>query len=108
MRDELLKALAPREEKFDFLGQTVTLREMGSAQDTEKLRELAPMELTYRSLVHCVIGPDGNPVFTDADIPALKKASPSKLLPLIAAVARVNGFNIEAEEKNSEADPSSG
>lgn len=59
-------------------------------------------------VVRCTFDAEGRPAFTDQDIPALKAAPHVLKAPLLRAVARVNGFDAPAEEKNSEAAPSSG
>jgi hypothetical protein len=58
--------------------------------------------------VRCTFSEDGVPVFTDADIPMLKKTSKVKFADLLHAVRRVNGLDIPAAEKKSEADQPSG
>ena len=62
----------------------------------------------YRLMAACVFGEDGNPSFTVADVPALKKSSRAAVNALLKAVNRVNGLDVEAAVKNSEAGPGAG
>lgn len=106
MRDKLLKHIAPREEKVVIDGDTLTVREMGTAADAQAFRDKADMDLKF--IVRCVFDAEGKPVFTDEDIPFLRSASRLKMLPIIEAVNRVMGFDVAEEVKNSDAAPSAG
>lgn len=100
LRDELLSALAPREEKVVLAGQTLTVRELETAADVTAFQDQS--DTLYKLLVRSTFDADGNAVFTDADIPALKKSGSRKILPLMEAVARVNGMNTADNEKKSD------
>lgn len=106
MREELLAALAPREEKLELGGQRLVARELESAADVEAFKD--GVDFTYKLIVRCTFGEDGERAFSDEDIPALKKASNKKLGPLVKAVHRVNGLLVEDEVKNSEAGTGAG
>lgn len=102
----LLAALAPREETVEIAGQPVVVRELQSAADTEALRDQTDAQ--FKFLVLCCFAPDGSPCFDMADVPTLKASARKGLAPLLAAVARVNGFDVEGAEKNSAAGPAAG
>lgn len=106
MRDQLLAFLAPREERITVEGESLIVREMGTAADAQAFRD--GKDATYKFIVRCVFDAEGNPVFTDEDIPALKRASKLKMAPIISAVNRVMGFDLEDDVKNSSAVPSAG
>lgn len=106
MRDAILKALAPDEEKFSFGGQTVLIREMDTAAEAEAMNEKP--DAAYRMLVRCVFDEAGRPVFTDEDIPALKKSSSRKLAQLLLKVTSLNGMAGREAVKNSAAGPAAG
>jgi len=101
--DLLLAALQPRAEQLTFHGVEVVVRELATAADTEAFRDGADAQ--FKFLTRCVFDADGQPLFTDEQIPALKSASRAKLLPLLEAVMRVNGLLAEDTEKNSAASP---
>lgn len=103
MRDELLAALARREERVTIGGLKLVVREMENAADVAGFEDGA--DYGYKLVVRCVFDEAGAPVFTDDDISALKGASRVKFLPVIAAVNRVNGIDVEGEVKNSAAAP---
>jgi hypothetical protein len=55
-------------------------------------------------MVHALVNPDGSPMFTEGDIPALSAKSGKVLHQLYRDMARVNGIGAEAveqAEKNS-------
>ena len=103
MLKELEELLRSREQTVELGPHKLVVRELASAADLTD----APggEDLAWLLLVRCTFAEDGSPAFTAGDIPALKAASKWKLGPLIAAVNRVNGFNVEAEAKNSDAVP---
>ena len=99
--------LRTREQAVELGGIKLHVRELESAADLliqgeEKLPE---GELGWRMLVMCTFGEDGKLAFSKDDIPALKASSKWKLAPLIQAVNKVNGFDGDAEAKNSDAVP---
>lgn len=106
MRDELLEALAPHEESVTIGERVLTVRELESAADTEAFRDNADM--SWKLLVRCVFDAAGRQVFSDADIPRLKRSGKLRLKPITDAVLRVNGYDLEAAEKNSGAGPGAG
>lgn len=106
MREDILAYLATREEKVMLGAREVTVRELESAADTAAF--LDNTDMTWKLLVRCVLGADGNPVFSDEDIPRLKKSGKLRMVELVAAVRRVNGLAIEDAEKNSGAGPGAG
>lgn len=100
MRAELLKFLERREERVTLGGMVLVIREMPTAGE---MSELAGEDSGFRLVVRCVFDEDGAPLFTDEDIPVLKGLSKTKFSPVAAAVNRVNGWDAEAEVKNSAA-----
>lgn len=103
---DLLQLLKTREERVTLEGVELIVREVQAAADTVAFTE--PGDFIFKLVVASTFAADGSPAFTYDQVPALKAASKLKLAPLIAAALRVNGRDIEAEAKNSEADPGSG
>jgi hypothetical protein len=106
MKDELLAAFAPQEERIEVAGRKLVVRELTAAADTAAFHD--NVDMSWKLLVRCVFDGKGNPVFTDDDIPALKKSGKVKLKPVSDAVLRVNGYNTGELEKNSGAGPGAG
>lgn len=100
LRDSLLEALAPGEESLELLGHKLVVRELVSTpEDAEVLRD--GVDNLPKYIVRCTFDAEtGAPVFSDADLPRLKAASPVKMLPLVRAVSRVNGWDRDDEVKN--------
>lgn len=106
MQNEILQALAAREEEVTIGGHKLLVREMQQAADVTGFKEADESNATYLMMVRCVFRADGTPAFTDADIPALRASSRKKFSELAKAVHRVNGLDNEQEVKNSSAAPS--
>lgn len=106
LKESLFAAIKPREEVVEIHGHKIHVRELETAADTEAFRTHG--DATYKFVVRCCFDDEGNAVFTDDDIPRIKGTSRKGLLPLIEAVALVNGFNVESEAKNSAAGPAAG
>ena len=106
MKDEVLAALEPQEERVTIGQRKLVVREMISAADTEAFRD--NVDMSWKLLVRCVFTEDGEQVFDDSDIPRLKKSGKLRLKPLSDAVLRVNGYDLGDAEKNSGAGPSAG
>jgi hypothetical protein len=107
MANELLAALAAEEAVVEIGGKKAVVRQMGATADGAAF--LDNTDFGYKLMVRCVFREDGEtPWFTDDDIPALKRAAKVKLKPLMDAVLEVNGLNIAAQEKNSDAGQPSG
>lgn len=102
MRDQLLEFFASREEKVSMGGKQYLVRTL---PDEESIKG---DDSIYQFVVRCTFDAEGNRVFTDEDIPALKATPRVRKARLLAAVSRVNAFDPDDEEKNSEAGPSSG
>ena len=102
MLDDLKDFLTPREEKLKFGKVKLVVRELDGSADNSALS--VGDDTSWRILVRCVFREDnGQPAFEEKDIPALKKKSPLVTAPLVNAVGRVNGSNLEEEVKNSDA-----
>lgn len=102
MLDDLADFLKPREERLQFGKVMLVVRELDGSADNSALADAEDKQ--WKLVIRCVFREDNNePAFTDADIAALKKKSPTFTAPLIVAVQRVNGLNLESETKNSEA-----
>lgn len=108
MRDILLEYLKPREETLDVSGRKVIVRELQEDADRIGMQGAGEQEMVYRFVVRCVFDEEGQRIFTDDDLPAIKAAAASRLGPLMRAVIRVNALSVDEEEKNSDAAPSSG
>lgn len=106
MREDLLKYLAPAEERFEFSGKAVILREMDTAAEVEAMNDQP--DGAWRMFVRCVFDEAGNPVFNDNDIPALKKSGTRKLSGIFAKVMALNGMDLKGLAKKSEAGPAAG
>jgi len=106
MLPELLEAIRAREKEINFGGRSLIVRELTSEIDTTALRDASDVE--WKLLVRCVFDTQsGEPVFTDKDIGTLKRGSRLRVRALLDAVAEVNGLDLEAEIKNSDAAPDS-
>lgn len=107
LKQGLLAALAPSEEPLELLGHKLVVRELvPQPADAEALKD--GVDNLHKYMVRCTFDAEtGAPAFADADIPSLKAASPSKLLPLVRAVSRVNGWDRDDAIKNSAAGQSS-
>lgn len=103
---DLLKLLAAREERVTLQGVTLLVREVAAAADVSALANADDM--IFKLIIACTFVESGDPAFTLDDMPRLKSASNVRLQPLMAAVLRVNGMDIEAEAKNSAASQESG
>lgn len=102
MLDDLAEFLSLREEKIKFGKVDLVVKELDGSVDHAPLRD--GEDTSWKILVRCVFRADnGKPAFDDGDIPKLKRKSPLVTAPLVNAVNRVNGFNLEEEAKNSEA-----
>ena len=116
--EELLRA---REQTVDLGPHKLVVRECASAADlVGDATQFDKETVSWRLLIACTfeaklakeaegdnpaVYEAGEPAFTADDIPALKASSKWKLGPLIAAVNKVNGFDVAAEAKNSVAAP---
>jgi hypothetical protein len=101
MLEDLAEFLTPREERIVFGKVPLLVRELDGSSDNSILVE--EQDRQWRILVRCVFRENGDPAFTDADIPKLKRKSPAITSTLIMAVSRVNGQALEEEVKNSDA-----
>jgi hypothetical protein len=101
MLTELFEFLKAREERITIGGQTLVIKEMTGNADRKPLTD--GVDVDWKILVRCVFKEDGGQLFSDADIPKLKDSGTTKVGPLLKAVYRVNGLDVEAEAKNSEA-----
>ena len=96
-RAALLAALAPREETIVLGGRTLTVRELAHAADVLAMADNE--DLSLKLLVRSVLGEDGEPVFSDVDIPVLRGAGLMRMKPLVDMVQRVNGWDPGDSEK---------
>lgn len=103
LRDEFFAAVKPREECVTVGGVEVVVRQLATAADVEALRD--GQDAIYKFVVLCCFDRAGVPAFTMADLPDLKAAAKAPMLPLLQAVARVNGLDAGDAEKNSAASP---
>lgn len=110
MKEEIRKFIEPRSETIAWAGVKVVIRELDTAADLSAAPD--PSDAAYWLLVRCAFYEDGTPVFAEADIEVLRskkgKASTRKIAPLLRAVNRVNGLDLEDEVKNSVAGPGTG
>ena len=104
MLNDLAEFLKQREERLEFGGVKLVVRELDGSADNSALTEATDVERSWFILVRCVFREDnGERAFSDEDVPMLHKKSPMVTARLVNAVNRVNGFNIEEEAKNSDA-----
>ena len=97
LKQQLLDAVKPLEEKVEFNGITVVARELDCASDVKNMQDKE--DSAWLLLVRCVFDEGGALVFGDEDIPELKKMSLRKISKLVQTVQRVNGLDLEANEK---------
>lgn len=98
---------ARKSETVEISGRKFVVRQVRRASELVELKD--GEDGNYRMLVRCLFDEAGVPVFTDEDIPALREeASDINFIPLIQAIVRVNGLDVEDRAKNSEAAPSGG
>jgi hypothetical protein len=105
MRDDLIAAIEPQKEAVEFLGKTLYVHELDCAADIPSGG--GAVEINLRMMVLCTRDDKGELVFSDEDLPRLRKSSRRKIMPLLDAVMRVNGFDAKAEAKNSAGVPAS-
>jgi hypothetical protein len=108
MLQDILEFIKTREEVVAWAGRKVVVRELSAAADLgvdPEKGKANPQEIYWRMVVRSVFTESGDPVFTDEDIPALRAASQRKLEDLLVAVNKVNGQDLAAEVKNSDAVP---
>lgn len=106
MKDEILSYLDPREEKLTLNGRVVIVRELASAADTTAMQD--NVDMAWKLLVRCVLDEAGSQIFGDEDIARLKRTGKLKMKLLVDAVMRVNGYDVEGDEKKSGAGPRAG
>jgi hypothetical protein len=107
MRADILEAIKPREEQVQFAGNTLLVRELASAAEIGAAE--GDPDLFVKLMVACIFEADGTtPAMTAEDLPALKAAGRGRLAPLVLAVRRVNGMDLEGDAKKSETGPGSG
>lgn len=111
---DIFTAIQCRVESLTWQGVELVVREVDASasliqeHEAEKLAKdggaLPEDELYWRILVRSVFVKETNkPLFEDADIAELRKASRNKLGPLVGAVDRVNGLRGDDNAKNSPA-----
>lgn len=105
MLADLLEAIRRREETLTIGGVKLVVRELAKGVDVGPMED--NVDLSYKLVVRSTFDEQGNPVFTDDDIPALKGGAKLALEPLFSAVSRVHGLDLGAETKNSAAAPDS-
>lgn len=105
-REKALAALAPREEIVELGDLRVVLRELDSAADVSSLRDGA--DSGWKILVRSCFSEAGELLFTDDDIPTLKKGALARNKRLLEAAMRVNGELLDPEVKPSAAAPAGG
>jgi hypothetical protein len=110
MLQDILEAIACREEELKFLGRDVIVREVDIStemvieDEVEKeildagagRAELGYWKMFVRSVT---LKETGAPLFDGADIAKLRKGARGRLAPLCAAVNRVNGLDADLNAK---------
>lgn len=110
MKEEIRKFIEPRTETLTWAGQKIVVRELDTAAELGNQPDAE--DAAYWLLVRCAFFEDDTPVFAESDIPLLRskkgRVSTRKIAPLLRAVNRVNGLDLEDEVKNSGAGPGAG
>lgn len=106
MRPEDLDFLNPREERVQWNGREIIVREMTTAANRSPFVERDHYELKF--LIACCYEADGKPVFQPDDLQRLVSSPLLKVEPLLGAMRRVMGLDPGEEVKNSGAGPSAG
>ncbi len=90
------------------IGQSVTIQELSWERATALETQLKPddPDLLLRWFIAAVIDPEtGDPRYADADLPAIRKASPSVIVQVARRAIKLTKIHPEEAEKNSEASP---
>jgi hypothetical protein len=87
------EVLAPQCETLVVRGQSFEIRELEFAADVNKFRDSEDGMLHL--LIACVYKASGDPLWSDADLPLMKKLSKPSMNKFIAAALRVNGGDAE-------------
>ncbi|HXF67673.1 MAG TPA: hypothetical protein VNK67_13385 [Burkholderiales bacterium] len=87
MKAELLEALRRREERIEVAGHVLIVREPAAGDQLDDLS--SDPDAAYKLIVACTYDADGNRVFTDDDIPALKAASRGYVKQIIEILNRM-------------------
>jgi hypothetical protein len=103
----LLAALAATTVAIEVEGfGTVQVREVTVAESDQIAKiardnaEGSPSEFGLNLLIRSVQDEDGNPMFDDADLPALRACAGNKVDVLVGRVLEVNKFKKAADSKN--------
>lgn len=87
MKAELLEALKCREERIEVAGRFLVVRELTAGDKIDDLS--GDPDAAYKLVVLCTFDADGNRVFADEDIPALKSVSRGYVKQLMEIVNRM-------------------
>jgi hypothetical protein len=105
-KDDLIKEAAPKTCSVEVpeWKATLTIRELSAEEvfdlgKDEHGKELDQKTSTAKGIVMSVVDPEtGLPVFTEADIPAIKKFGASGTMRLQKAINELNGVSTEARK----------
>ena len=108
-REAILKArdLASQDVEIEAWGGSVKVRQFNGLEREAaraKSEEMTDEDFVYWIFTQGVVDDDGTPLFTEADIPDLKKKNATAVMDTVQAILGINGLSKTAEdalEKNS-------
>jgi hypothetical protein len=107
-REDILKAATLRMETIEVpeWGGSVTIRELSAQQlvDAGKANRNRDGFAAGHDIVASVVSETGEPLFTEADIPAIQQLGAAGILRVSKAINKLNGLG-EDLEKNSKSSP---
>jgi hypothetical protein len=98
-RNRFLTTVVPRVKQVEIPGETekMSVRGLTGTEVIEISKKFARMDYAdFPMLIYSVIDSNGQPLFTEADLPALAALPMERTYPLLAAVKELSGMTSEA------------
>ena len=98
-RTKFLNTVIPRTKKVEIPGETekMLVRGLTGSEVIEISKKFARMDYAdFPMLLYSVIDDNGQPLFNEADLPALAALPMERTYPLLAAVKELSGMTSEA------------
>ena len=108
-REDILKAGTLKTETVEVpeWGGSVKIRELSAQQLVEAGKANRNGFAAGHDLVASVINESGEPVFTDADLPAIQAMGASGILRVSKAINKLNGLGEDLEKNSASSPPAS-